>query len=157
GPAAAVFAAPHHPYTRALKRANPPLTGPRRPLLALPDTMPGLASLGALPGCRFAPRCPTADATCVREVPRLREAAPGHWARCTPACESGTAHEAQPEAIIATPSPQAAARPVLEFEEVSKRFRGHRRWFISSAPVDAVRSASLAVMPGEFVGVVGES
>ncbi|HTP81538.1 MAG TPA: ABC transporter ATP-binding protein, partial [Alphaproteobacteria bacterium] len=157
GPARAVFASPHHPYTRALKRANPPLSGPRQPLIALPDTMPGLASLGGLPGCRFAPRCPTADAACARAVPPLREVDPGHWARCAPACQSAADGDARTAAPLATPSLAEAAHPVLEFEQVSKRFRGQRRWFARAAPVDAVRSTSLAVMPGEFVGVVGES
>ncbi|HTY66134.1 MAG TPA: ABC transporter ATP-binding protein [Alphaproteobacteria bacterium] len=157
GPASAVFTSPHHPYTRALKRANPPLSGPRQPLIALPDTMPGLASLGALPGCRFAPRCPTADAACARAVPPLREVDPGHWARCAPACQLASSGDAPAAPPLATPSRAAAAHPVLEFDHVSKRFRGQRRWFRRTAPVDAVRGTSLAVMPGEFVGVVGES
>ncbi|MBV8537490.1 MAG: ATP-binding cassette domain-containing protein, partial [Alphaproteobacteria bacterium] len=157
GPARGVFTSPHHPYTRALKRANPPLSGPRQPLIALPDTMPGLASLGALPGCRFAPRCPTADPACARAAPPLREVDPVHWARCTPACQ--IAHDTGDRATspIVTPAAGAATHPVLEFEGISKRFRGQRHWFARTAPVDAVRSASLAVMPGEFVGVVGES
>ena len=155
GPAAAVFASPRHPYTRALKRANPPLTGPRRPLMALPDTMPGLGSLGALPGCRFAPRCPVADSACARSVPGLREVAPGHWARCTPACEVAPAGAEQP--VMTMPARTASSQPVLEVDRVSKRYRGRRRWLARTAPVDAVRSASLMVMPGEFVGVVGES
>jgi peptide/nickel transport system ATP-binding protein len=63
GAAARVLARPSHPYTRALlsahldldtvgKRAVPTITG------APPDPAAPLA------GCRFAPRCPFADATC---------------------------------------------------------------------------------------------
>jgi peptide/nickel transport system ATP-binding protein len=157
GPAAAVFAIPRHPYTRALKRANPPLTGPRQPLVSLPDTMPGLASLGTLPGCRFSPRCPVADAACAREVPALREVASGHWARCTPTCEAANVLADQAAPIATSPPRPPALPPVLELDQMSKRFRGRRRWFRRAASVDAVRSASLVVMPGEFVGVVGES
>ena len=33
-------------------------------------------------GCRFAARCPFADAHCRAEAPPLREIAPGHASRC---------------------------------------------------------------------------
>src|SRR3954468_13938236 len=42
GPARKLFAAPGHPYTRCLQLANPPMSGSRRALYALPERMPGL-------------------------------------------------------------------------------------------------------------------
>ena len=155
GAARTVFGNPRHPYTRALKRANPPLSGPRRRLAALPDTMPGLATLATLPGCRFAPRCPTADPACAAAVPVLRQTALSHWLRCAPACEATP--EPVSAAAAARPRPVAADVPVLRLDAASKSFQGPRRLFRRGAQVHAVRKASLTVMPGEFVGVVGES
>jgi peptide/nickel transport system ATP-binding protein len=34
------------------------------------------------PGCRFAPRCPVAEAACAVALPPLREVAPAHFVRC---------------------------------------------------------------------------
>ena len=69
-PASAILAAPQHPYTRALGRSFPALTGPRVRLEGIPGAPP---SLVALPdGCRFNPRCGEAIPVCTRLVPELR-------------------------------------------------------------------------------------
>jgi peptide/nickel transport system ATP-binding protein len=59
-----VFAAPRHPYTRALLDAIPPLEEelPSRKLRAIPGSVPGLGEFP--PGCPFRNRCPRADAQC---------------------------------------------------------------------------------------------
>jgi len=80
GPVDAVFAAPRHPYTQLLLRAIPRLEGARRTRLpAIPGTVPDLATWPA--GCRFAPRCPLADARCA-EAPPLIAAGPERGAAC---------------------------------------------------------------------------
>jgi len=155
GPARAVSQAPAHPYTRALQAANPPLSGPPARLRTLPDQMPGLAALGGLAGCRFAPRCPTADAACRATRQPLREVAPRHWARCADACSR--AKPTAPETSRAYRS-APAGEPVLIVDAAAKRYPGKRDWLgRRGAGVDAVKAASIAVRPGEFVGVVGES
>jgi peptide/nickel transport system ATP-binding protein len=156
GPAKAIFAAPRHPYTRALQRANPPLDGARHGLPSLPETMPGIGAFANLPGCRFAPRCPVADPGCRDALAPLREVAPFHVVRCAPRCLDAQAAEALPLPIVAA-APATAATPILRLDAVSKIFRTERGLLRRGHAVAAVDGASLAVAPGEFVGIVGES
>lgn len=69
-PAASILTAPQHPYTRALGRSFPPLTGPKVRLEGIAGTPP---SLSALPeGCRFSPRCGEAIPVCRHIAPDLQ-------------------------------------------------------------------------------------
>jgi peptide/nickel transport system ATP-binding protein len=79
-PAARIFSAPQHPYTVGLL-GSIPLIGTRRARLAtIAGSVPSLA--GAFVGCRFASRCPFADARCRTEPPPLAEVGVGHVSRC---------------------------------------------------------------------------
>jgi peptide/nickel transport system permease protein len=63
-----LFDHPLHPYSQGLLGAFPSIRGPKVQLLGIPGSPPDLARPPA--GCRFAPRCPHADAGCVEaEVP----------------------------------------------------------------------------------------
>ena len=76
----AFFAEPRHPYAVGLMAALPPLTGPRRPLTAIPG---GVPEPWAMPsGCAFAPRCPRAAPACGIAVPSLTALAKDHAAAC---------------------------------------------------------------------------
>lgn len=78
-PAAAILTAPQHPYTRALGRSFPGLSGPRVRLEGIAGVPPSLTALP--PGCRFSPRCGEALPMCSRIVPALRPT-PGGEAAC---------------------------------------------------------------------------
>ncbi len=81
GPVEAVYAAPRHPYTRALLAAVPSMDPARRteqsPLAGDPPN-----PIDPPSGCRFRDRCAQADAVCAQSAPALRESSPGHWAAC---------------------------------------------------------------------------
>ncbi|MFB9835722.1 ABC transporter ATP-binding protein [Actinoallomurus acaciae] len=75
GPTEQVLRSPAHPYTEALLRVAAPgsvevLSGQPPPTGA------------ALPGCRFAARCPYADERCAAGPVELRPAGEGRTARC---------------------------------------------------------------------------
>ncbi len=66
----ALFAAPRHPYTRALLASVlTPEPGLGVPDVGLGDTMPDPANIP--PGCRFHPRCPAAIPRCATETPKI--------------------------------------------------------------------------------------
>ncbi|MHB1512714.1 MAG: ABC transporter ATP-binding protein [Acidiferrobacter sp.] len=74
GDAARFFRAPCHPYSHALRNAIPPLHGQDGRLAEIPGLPPGA---GALPqGCRFAPRCPSAQDDCHQTEPAMRRNEP---------------------------------------------------------------------------------
>jgi peptide/nickel transport system ATP-binding protein len=71
-----LFAAPRHPYTRALLASVlTPEPGLGVPDVGLGDIMPDPANIP--PGCRFHPRCPVAVARCSTEAPQSIEDAAG--------------------------------------------------------------------------------
>jgi oligopeptide/dipeptide ABC transporter ATP-binding protein len=78
-----IFFAPRHPYTHALLHSIPRL-GQRKSGQRLESIRGSVPDPFARPrGCPFHTRCRFNDGNrCVREVPVLREVAPGHQARC---------------------------------------------------------------------------
>jgi peptide/nickel transport system ATP-binding protein len=75
-----LFAEPQHPYTIGLLGSIPKLNSVQRRLVAIEGQVPTPSTM--VQGCRFAARCPFADAQCEAAVPPLTELAPGHFAAC---------------------------------------------------------------------------
>jgi oligopeptide transport system ATP-binding protein len=92
-PRDALFAAPVHPYTRALLAAVPSLPPAREaaaeplprgaPMFSAPARVePTGPALNSESGCAFRDRCAYAAAVCATVVPQLEEVAAGHWVAC---------------------------------------------------------------------------
>jgi len=79
-PVEALFAMPQHPYTVGLMGAIPSLGAPRARLAAIEGMVPAATAMPE--GCRFASRCPFADAQCREQAPPLRTLIEGHASRC---------------------------------------------------------------------------
>jgi oligopeptide transport system ATP-binding protein len=82
GPSDEVFFEPLHPYSQLLVSSNPePDPDHRSELLTTPNgEVPTPIDLKS--GCRFAKRCPLAEAKCHSVTPNLEASAPGHFVAC---------------------------------------------------------------------------
>lgn len=80
GPTGDVLSLPRHPYTRALLGAMPGIAAPGQRLASIPGLVPSPGSWP--PGCRFAPRCPSARPSCIVNPPAWTQLDSGRGTRC---------------------------------------------------------------------------
>jgi peptide/nickel transport system ATP-binding protein len=152
GPAGEIFADPRHPYTVGLLRCIP-RRGVRKDERRL-DTIPGsLPPLGAeLPACVFVDRCGLAQPVCAEKAPPPYEVSPVRHSRCH---FWEIAHEVPETGATAqdsgAPTQDAGPAGLVELRDVSKTFQQE------GAAIRALSDVSLAVRPGETLGLVGES
>jgi peptide/nickel transport system ATP-binding protein len=78
GPVREVLARPRHPYTMGLRNAFPDLLSDAMELVPIHGSPPDLSD--PPPGCRFAPRCPFAEAACRTDL--ASTASNGHFSAC---------------------------------------------------------------------------
>jgi len=80
-PVKPLFTDPRHPYTRALLKTIPSVTGVREPKLQVIEGQPPI--LGAFPvACPFRDRCPLRFERCDAENPAREPCGPGHDVAC---------------------------------------------------------------------------
>jgi oligopeptide transport system ATP-binding protein len=106
----AIYANPHHPYTKALLSAVPipdPVIDTQRERIPLTGEVP--SPLNPPSGCVFHPRCWMATAECREAMPELREVQTGHWVACIHAPGYGSSQIVQGDGSKQTRNP---ARPI---------------------------------------------
>ena len=163
GPASRVLSRPAHPYAKGLLASVPPLrAGSRNSRL---PSIPGGAAPPPDAQCSFAPRCPWSEPGCTAGPQALRTLPDGERARCWKA-----------ETLPAWPAPPPQAGPAATFRrgDALLNLTDLRRSFVARpglsawrltrrglrrdrGEVAAVDGVSLAVSPGEVLGLVGES
>ncbi|RMI31169.1 dipeptide ABC transporter ATP-binding protein [Nocardia stercoris] len=143
GSAAAVLAAPAHPYTAELLSAAPRVDGLRHRAGTRPWSAP------ASTGCPFAGRCPLTEDRCREALPAPIELEDGRTVRCLHPAE----HREPVTAAVPVPlAPAHGETPLLEFSSVTYRYRAP-----NGRSRTAVDEVSLQVYPGEALGIIGES
>lgn len=76
-----LFSQPLHPYTQGLMQSIPHIDGDRsKPLFVIEGSVPSLHQIPK--GCRFASRCPDANAQCHEEMPELMNHGDNRKVRC---------------------------------------------------------------------------
>lgn len=145
GPASRLLRAPRHPYARALLAAIPRLGAG-----TIPGAIPGRppAPGAAVPGCRFAPRCPVATPDCTATTPRPDALGT--------ACHHPQTGVPQPPAGLGAVPLAPDAAPVLRIEALTMRYRRPGLWRRDPGPA-AVQDVSFDLHRGEILGLVGES
>lgn len=176
GPTDRLLESPSHPYTRGLLACR--LDGQREPgrLATIPGTVPDRFDDD---GCPFAGRCRHATDSCRNPQPAV-QVAPGHEAVCgeleniddTPRIERRIGADGGAEQVAnaadrsrrpaeASAVGDSARTPILEARNVSKRYPLEDsvlgRLFGSDRSITALDGVSVALDPGESVGIVGES
>jgi oligopeptide/dipeptide ABC transporter ATP-binding protein len=99
-PVQALFDEPQHPYTVGLLGSIPRLDIEQERLASIEGQVPDLLHRPA--GCRFAERCPFADAQCRAAEPPLRAVAAGHASACWKA-------PLEPDTLLSRPLQEALA------------------------------------------------
>ena len=133
-PADELFAAPRHPYTRALLSAIPVPSPARaaRPAASCKATCRARSS--RRPGCHLHPRCPYAVERCRIERPLLIDDAAGHATAC---------HRWR-ELPAAGTACRTEARPIPRLERADRRASRARRDVRGVGGVDTVKAAERA-------------
>ncbi|MFC7967889.1 ABC transporter ATP-binding protein [Streptomyces cinereoruber] len=163
-PSDALYAAPKHPYTKALMSAVPvpdPEVEDRRERILLRGDLPSPANPPT--GCRFHTRCPWKQETrCATERPELVDLGDGHKVACHFAAgiEAGTVKRTGAAAIVpagktdtvpaARTSPEASAETAKA--ETAKAETAQAEAVVQDEPVKAeaeVRDEPVKPAPGE--------
>jgi peptide/nickel transport system ATP-binding protein len=149
GPADQVFRDPRHPYTVGLLRCIP-RGGVRKDETPL-DTIPGfLPRMGAeIQGCVFAPRCGLVQEICRQEEPPLYPIGNGRTSRCYFHEQAHLVPRTSPAQLVA--HRQGNGTAILTLEHAGKTYRQEGQ------DVHALSDITLAIRPGEILGLVGES
>jgi peptide/nickel transport system ATP-binding protein len=149
GVADEVFADPRHPYTVGLLRCIP-RGGVRKDETPL-DTIPGFPPrLGeGIRGCLFAPRCGLSQDICRDEEPPLYPVGGGRTSRCHFHEQAHLVPRTAPARLVS--AREGDGVPILKVEGAAKTYRQEGQ------DIQALSGISLAMRPGEVLGLVGES
>jgi peptide/nickel transport system ATP-binding protein len=170
GPSSIVFAYPAHPYTIGLRNAFPAIGSERQELISIPGAPP--PPMFPAPGCRFAPRCPFAQAVCHApgSLPR-RDAGDGDGRGGPPGGVPFRGRGGCPVSRPGRPSGNLGGdgsvvhvglTPLLSVRGLGKTYPRPASFLAQLTgrvppPVPVLRDVDFDLSAGEVLGLVGES
>jgi peptide/nickel transport system ATP-binding protein len=158
-PTEALFRRPMHPYTHALLACSASVAGRGRPAARL-GFLPGMPPhlVGALAGCQFRMRCPSARDACAGSVP-VHATGSDTYYRCVIGPDDGApaGSGAAATALLSARRPAASAELAIELRGVAVSYRVSAGFLAPKRTLAALRGVDLAVRRGEALGIVGES
>lgn len=157
-----LFANPQHPYTQSLLSTVPRVEGTRRKRLVQIDGFPP-DMRKPIEGCSFAERCSAVQPGCRSSVPELSLLHGEHKVACF--VEGGIASgnelieiaNENDEAVQTLEQTEEVNQPVLEVKGLAKHFGSTSLLRKNKRVVRAVDGIDFQLMPGQTLGVVGES
>ena len=144
---------PLHPYTLGLLLSEPSLDHKLGEMASIPGSVP--APDDVADRCPFAPRCRWVDDACRTGRPELTTVEPDHLSACVRLDEIRTEMRELRSRVLEVASGSIAdstGAGLVVVEGVVKTFDLGR-----GRSVEALKGVSLAIEPGECVGLVGES
>ncbi|GAA1560572.1 ABC transporter ATP-binding protein [Kribbella sancticallisti] len=157
GPSPAVKAAPQHPYSLGLLRAEPPLTHARAHLSSIPGNVPSADTVKNI--CGFSPRCDWATPECRAGKPLLAVVESDHRSACRRIDDirPGLRERQTSDDAAVPPAPPASLdSPILSVHQLRKVYRVEG--MVGPARThEALAGVSFEIGVGESVGLVGES
>ena len=160
-PKRSLFSNPQHPYTWGLLGSIPRLDRPRqRRLVAIPGAPP--SPLQPVEGCRFEPRCPHRFDRCTTHPELVERVGPGHRDAChlDPAVRPALRQRSLQAETLGKPRERSGSAGPAHRGARSRQALPRPLGLAASGELRA-RSrrgrGSLAVDPGETLGIVGES
>ena len=114
-PAAELFGAPRHPYTKGLVASVPRIDDPANAAQAMP-LQGALRRRDLPPGCPFAPRCAFNEPSCWERRQVLEEVRADHQVACQRWRAVGEARAAE---VIALRRPGRKPEPILSLQEIT--------------------------------------
>jgi peptide/nickel transport system ATP-binding protein len=155
-----IFRAPRHPYSLALIRSIPELSGPRHMLASIPGSPPDLHEPPQ--ACRFAARCPSAQSVCREQDPPIIAVGPGEWSRCHFALDRDALDRVAAGAVpggMQLRETQVGSDALVRATGLTRHFDARGRTGSGRGPdrVRAVSGLDIEIRRGEILGLVGES
>ena len=146
---------PLHPYTAALGRCRPSITGPPLRLQAIAGRP--MAAYEAPAGCAFGPRCPFCENHCRETAPSLRviENAVAACHRTEHIQTRLSEHKSQSALGPAIPGAGTGRDLIVEVTELNKRFKVRQAG--AASEFVAVDEVSFSLEAGASLAIVGES
>jgi len=157
-----LFANPQHPYTQSLLSTIPRVEGKRSRRLVQIDGFPPDMSK-PLAGCSFADRCSAVQPKCRTEAPSLSLIDGEHQAACFVAGGAAVIQEVLEknaesyEPAQVKPKDESKEQPVLNVKGLMKHFSTASMFRKNKKVIRAVDGIDFTLMPGQTLGIVGES